>query len=133
MHLARRPGHTGFSGPAWWTDDPRTLVAVLSRLFTAAHEIASGPGAARLHRKFGKPLDYDMAFVVAAGLRGIVETHPRERAWLALGRVSSADIACYPYLALAWEGGIELEQYPAMRNGFTRIRNLPGYVAMPGM
>lgn len=93
MHFARRPGHTGFSGPAWWTDDPRALATVSSRLFTAAQEIARGPDAALLHRKFGKPLDYDMAFVVAAELRSIVETHLRERAWPALDRVSSADIA----------------------------------------
>ncbi|MBM4201064.1 MAG: glutathione S-transferase [Gammaproteobacteria bacterium] len=128
VYLARRYG-----GPTWWPDDARELAAVASWLFTAANEIARGPNAARLHRKFGKPLDYETALAVAAEVMGIIEVQLQERSWLALDRVSIADIACYPYLALAAEGGIDLAPYPAMRNWFGRIQNLPGYVAMPGL
>jgi glutathione S-transferase len=128
VYLARKYG-----GPAWWPEEAGELAAVAPWLFTAANEIARGPNAARLHRKFGAPLDYDAALAVAAEVMGIVETHLRDRAWLALDRPTVADIACYPYLALAWEGGIELVQYPAMQNWFARLRNLPGYVAMPGV
>lgn len=125
VYLARRYG-----GPAWWPDDAQALAAVASWLFTAANEIARGPSAARLHRKFGRPLDYDAALAVAAEVMGIIEARLRDRSWLVLDSVSIADIACYPYLALAHEGGIDLAPYPAMRRWFERIRNLPGYVAM---
>jgi glutathione S-transferase len=128
VYLARRYG-----GPTWWPDDAGELGSVASWLFTAANEIARGPNAARLHRKFGKSLDYDTALAVAAEVMGIIEAHLRERTWLALDRMSIADIACYPYLALAQEGGIDLVPYPAMRRWFERIQNLPGYVAMPGL
>ncbi|BBL77260.1 glutathione S-transferase family protein [Methylomagnum ishizawai] len=128
IYLARKYG-----GPAWWPDEAGELAAVTPWLFTAANEIARGPNAARLHRKFGIPLDYDAALAVAAEVMGIIETHLGGRAWLALDRPTLADIACYPYLALAWEGGIEPAHYPAMRDWFTRIQELPGYVAMPGM
>ena len=125
VYLARRYG-----GPVWWPDDAQALAAVASWLFTASNEIARGPNAARLHRKFGKPLDYDTALAVAAEVMGIIEAHLRDRSWLALDRVSIADIACYPYLALAHEGGIDLAPYPAMRRWFERIQDLPGYVEM---
>jgi glutathione S-transferase len=128
VYLARRYG-----APTWWPDDAQELATVASWLFTAANEIARGPNAARLHRKFGRPLDYDTALGVAGEVMGIIEAHLRNRSWLALDRVSIADIACFPYLALAQEGGIDLAPYPAMRRWFERIQNLPGYVAMPGL
>jgi len=128
VYLAKRYG-----GPEWWPDDAQELADVASWLFTAANEIARGPNAARLHRKFGAKLDYGAALAVAAEVMGIIEARLRHRAWLALDRPSIADIACYPYLALAGEGGIELSDYPALRDWFERIRKLPGYVAMPGM
>lgn len=128
IYLARKYG-----GAAWWPEEAGELAAVAPWLFTAANEIARGPNAARLHRKFGMALDYEAALAVAAGVMGTIEAHLSGRAWLALDRPTLADIACYPYLALAWEGGIALERYPAMRDWFTRIQNLPGYVAMPGM
>lgn len=128
VYLARRYG-----GPAWWPDAEQELAAVASWLFTAANEIARGPNAARLHRKFGQPLDYGTAVGVTEALMGIIDAHLQDRLWLALDRVSIADIACYPYLALAPEGGIDLGPFPAVRNWFTRLQHLPGYVAMPGL
>lgn len=128
IYLARKYG-----GLTWWPDEAGELAAVTPWLFMAANEIARGPNAARLHRKFGVRLDYDAALSVAAEVMGIIETHLSGRAWLALERPSIADIACYPYLALAWEGGIELAPYPALRDWFMRLQHLPGYVAMPGM
>ena len=48
-------------------------------------------------------------------------------------RYRIADIACYPYVALAPEGGIELAPYPAVSAWLKRIRALPGHVGMPGI
>ena len=44
-----------------------------------------------------------------------------------------ADIALYPYLALAPEARLDLQPFPAVRAWLTRIQQLDGYVGMPGM
>lgn len=46
---------------------------------------------------------------------------------------SIADVALYPYLALAPEGGLALDHYPALNAWIARIRALPGYIPMPGL
>jgi len=37
------------------------------------------------------------------------------------------------YIALAPEGRLNLESYPAVTGWVSRIQALPGYVGMPGM
>jgi len=44
-----------------------------------------------------------------------------------------ADLACFPYVALAGEGGIPLDEYPALRCWAWDFRHLPGFVGMSGI
>ena len=53
--------------------------------------------------------------------------------WLALDHVTIADIACFPYVALASEGEIRLDPYASVRSWIERIKALPGFVGMPGI
>jgi glutathione S-transferase len=46
------------------------------------------------------------------------------------GSYSMADIACYPYVNLAPEGGIDLSPYPSVILWCDRIRSQPGYISM---
>lgn len=128
IYLARKQG-----GVDWLPEEPADLAEVMMWLFTAANEIARGPSTARVHRKFGADVDYDAALTISGNGMGIVEQQLKDHDWLALDRPTLADIACYPYLALAHEGGIDMTAYPAMQNWFARIEKLPGYVSMPGM
>lgn len=128
VYLARQYG-----GTQWLPEDATGLAEVMPWLFTAANEIARGPAAARLHRKFGRELDYDNALTISAEIMGILEERLQHRTWLALDRPTIADVACFPYLALAHEGGIDTADYPALQAWFERIRALPGYVGMPGL
>jgi glutathione S-transferase len=128
VYLARKYG-----GAKWLSEDPEGLAAVMPWLFTAANEMARGPSAARAHLKFGRELDYLTALSVSAEVMGIVEDRLRHHDWLALERPTIADVACYPYLALAGEGGIDVTPYPAIEKWFTRIAELPGYRGMPGI
>jgi len=41
-----------------------------------------------------------------------------------------ADIACYPYVALANEGEIDISLYPEVSNWIGRIESQPGFVSM---
>jgi glutathione S-transferase len=53
------------------------------------------------------------------------------RTWLALERPTIGDLACYPYIALAPDGGVSLDEYASLQKWFARIRALPGYVEVP--
>jgi len=128
VYLARRYG-----GHQWWPDSPAHQGEVMQWLSTAANEIQAGPNAARLIDKFGYPLDKARALAVSARVLPLIERHLSEHRWLALGRPTLAECAVFPYIALGWEGGVSLEPYPAIRAWIERIKNLPGYVAMPGI
>jgi glutathione S-transferase len=120
-------------GEGWLPTDPAGLAAVTAWLMVAENEIARGPNDARLHDKFGYKLDVDLARRKAAHILGLVENRLARTSWLALDRVTIADIACMPYVALAHEGGVSIDGYPAVTAWIERMKALPGFVAMPGI
>ncbi len=63
------------------------------------------------------------------GVLKIMDDHLERNDFLA-GAYSIADIACYPYVSLAPEGGIDLAPYPSVMMWCDRIRSQPGYVSM---
>lgn len=128
VYLARKHG-----GENWLPTDPAEMARVVSWLMVAESEIARGPNDARLHDKFGFPLDIDKARENAARILGILEAHLSKNDWLVLDRATIADIACMPYVALGHEGGVPLDRYPAIRRWIGRITALPGFIAMPGL
>lgn len=128
VYLAKRYG-----GPAWWPDDAHQLAQIAGWLSTAANEIANGPALLRVHHKFGRAIDEVRASQIADKVLGIVDRHLGEHAWLVGSEVSIADLAVYPYLALAPEGGIDIAARRNIIAWFQRLRALPGYVPMPGM
>jgi glutathione S-transferase len=60
-----------------------------------------------------------------------LDSYMSERQWIALAWPTIADIACYPYIALAPQGGVSLGEYPALNAWFERISALPGYIPPP--
>lgn len=128
VYLARQYG-----GNQWWPDGAAQQGEVMQWLSTAANEIQSGPNAARLIDKFGYPLNKEHTMKVCARILPLIEQHLSRHKWLALGRPTIADCAVFPYLAVGWEGGVTLEQYPAIQNWIQRLKALPGYIGMPGI
>ena len=63
----------------------------------------------------------------------LVENKIVGKDWLVLNRPTIADIACFPYVALAEEGGISLNDYPAARSWINRFKKLPQFIVMPGI
>ena len=53
--------------------------------------------------------------------------------FLAADRPTVADIACFPYVALAPDGGVSLDSYPSIRLWMRAIRSLEGFIEMPGI
>lgn len=128
VYLAKRYGEE-----QWWPDDAYQLAQIAAWLSTAANEIANGPALLRVHHKFGRAIDTLKAQQTAEKVLGIIDRHLESRDWLDGDSVSIADIAVYPYLALAPEGGIAIDAYFNIIAWLQRIRALSGYVAMPGM
>lgn len=128
VYLARRYGSED-----WFPIDAESMSKVVQWLSTAANEIQNGPATARLHYLFNLKTDLGLAQQRSHGILQVMDEHLQERKWLELNCPSIADVACYPYIGLAPEGGISLEAYPNVVAWIERIRELPGYVAMPGL
>ena len=128
VYLARQYG-----AEHWLPLAPAAMAQVIAWLSTAANEVTRGPNALRLHHKFGRDINLAEAQQITTTLLNILQTQLARQRWLAGDQVSIADIAVYPYLALAPEGGIDLHPYPAITNWLSRIQSLERYVGMPDM
>lgn len=117
----------------WYPDDPVSMGRIQQWLSTGGGEVMNASGA-RLVKCFGAThLDLE---ALQAGARRVfrimddrLATHP----FLALEHATLGDIACFPYTALAGEGGIDLSAYPRILAWIERMKRLPGFIAMPGI
>ncbi|HEU4845803.1 MAG TPA: glutathione S-transferase [Burkholderiaceae bacterium] len=126
-YLARR--YAPDSG--WLSDDPVQAAEIARWLSIAAGELRYGPAAARMVTLWNMDGDLVRAHAIAARLLAVMEQHLATRSFLAAGRPTLADLACYGYVAHAPEGGIALDAYPAVRAWLQRVAALPGFVPMP--
>jgi glutathione S-transferase len=128
VYLAAR-----YADESWLPRDPAGLGEVMQWLSTGANEIQNGPGAARLVDKFGYAIDKADTLQRSARILPLIDAHLAGHRWLALERPTIADCAVMPYVALAPEGGIALQAYPHIRQWIARIKELPGFIPMPGI
>lgn len=125
-------------GPGWLGEDtPRTRAEVQEWL-TFGGALNGSLGLARLHDVIGWPADIDAARAAGVGHLRILEARLFDRrtegqTFLAGSRPTVADIACFPNVALAPDGGVSLDPYPSIRLWTRAIRALPGFIEMPGI
>jgi glutathione S-transferase len=62
-----------------------------------------------------------------------LERHLSSRTWLELEHPTVADLAVFPYVALAADGQIDLRPFPQVRAWIDRVQQLPGFVRMVGL
>ena len=117
----------------WYPQDPETAGEIQFWLATAANEIARGPADARLVKLFRAKIDYEAAASKAHAVLTVLEQHLKERLFLVGSRVTIADLAVFPYVALAGDGDIDLGGYPAIDTWIERIKALSGFIGMPGI
>lgn len=127
IHLARCYDPEGL----WLPKEHAREVEVHRWLAIAAGDIRFGPALARLIVRFGFPADLKTAEAVAIPLFKFMETHLIKQEWLVGERPTIADLACYPYLATASEGGLPLDPYPRLRAWLSRVEAIPGFRPMP--
>ena len=128
VYLARRHG-----GEAWLPVDAAGEAEVTQWLALAQNEIFYGLGRARSMRalRWHGYGTLEEAHAISQVALRVLEGRLSQHAWLALDRVTVADVACYSYTIFASEGGVSLKPYSAVRAWFARIQALPGYLPPP--
>lgn len=138
VHLARYHD----SARSWLPEDAQGQGAVMEWLAFAASWIQYGVFTARAAVSFqmmGNGLPQDFPTDPSEGQvrgrvsLGILERQLAAQDWLAGRAPTIADLACFPYVALAPMGDVSLEPYPSVRAWIQRVKGQPGYVSMPGL
>ncbi|MCP2727750.1 glutathione S-transferase family protein [Limnofasciculus baicalensis] len=129
VYLARQYG-----GDKWLPLEPLPLAQVVRWLSTTAGEVRQGPENARLYYLFGATsINIERAHQKAEYILSQLDRHFTTHTWLECDRPTIADIAVFPYIALARDGKISLDAYTNVLNWIERVKQLPGYIPMTGI
>ena len=129
VYLARRYG-----SDQWLPLEAEPLSRIIRWLSTTAGEIRQGPESARLYYLFNATsINLERANQKSEFILTQLNQHLAEREWLELGHPTIADIAVFPYVALAADGKLLLDNYSNVVAWVERIRKLPNFVGMAGL
>jgi glutathione S-transferase len=122
----------------WWPANDPVKVGQVQQWLSFADQITATASAARLHDMLGYELDVGAARSGACRLFRVLDDHLIEqefegRSWIVGDAPTIADIACFPYTALAADGGIELTPFKAVQRWLRAVSDLPNFIAMPGI
>jgi glutathione S-transferase len=130
VYLARQYG-----GESWLPIAPHPMAQVIRWLSITAGEVRQGPEHARLYHLFGAGtnINIDRATQKSEFILHQLEQHLSQRSWLEFDHPTIADVAVFPYVALARDGKINLDAYPQVLAWIDRVKQLPGYIPMAGI
>jgi len=122
----------------WYKTSDAVEMAQVAMWLAFADQITATASAARLHDMLNYELDVEAARAGAHQVFRVLDDHLTEREfnaapWLVGEHATIADIACFPYTALAGDGGIPLVEYGAIRRWLVEMKKLDGFIAMPGI
>jgi len=124
VYLARKHG-----GEQWLPSEPAAMGEVMQWMALAGNEIQFGLQYARRgvlqDRWTAGTLEQGQAMGRVA--LNALELRLKDHSWLALGRPTIADIACFPYIETAPEAKVPLEPFPAVTDWLARCKALPGW------
>ena len=116
----------------WFPDAPDSMGKIMQWLSFGGNDLMAAAGA-RLVRILNYPLDLPALQARAIGSFRVLDAHLSDREFLELGHPTIGDIACFPDVAMAGEGGIDLKPYPNILRWIDRIKQIPGFIPMPGI
>lgn len=120
------------SSQQWLPQDALGLALVNQWLSTASNDIANGLAAARVFHIFKRQeINIELATARAHHILKVINQHLKGRTWLELNRPTIADVACFPYIAMAHEGQIDIQAYPNVSAWVQRFKQLPHFVVVP--
>lgn len=125
VYIARKYG-----GERWLPIDPLGLAEVMQWLAFSQSEIHFGLQWARGVMKKLKAGSLHEYQGYGRKALEILDRHLKDREWLAVGRATIADIACYPYVKRTPEAGLVLDDYPAVKAWLARCEALPGWLKL---
>lgn len=128
VYLARKYG-----GEKWYPSEAREAAEV-SRWVAISQQgeiVTTGLSRARAMTLFDTAGDLAGYQERGRHFLKFLDGYMKGRSWLALERPTLGDLACYPYIAMAPQGGVSLDEYAALNAWFARMRALPGYVELP--
>ena len=127
VYIARKYG-----GEDWLPTDPLEMAEVMQWLAFAQDEVQFGLQWARGVAVYGRRPESQEGYLQDGRLALEILQRQLSRSgdWLALGRATLADIACYPYVKRAPEGGLALEPYNLVEAWLARCEALPGWTQM---
>jgi glutathione S-transferase len=128
VYLARKYDKKNY----WYPDDAVAMAHIQEWLATGGSDIMNS-AAARLVKILNYPLDLESLQTKAKATFKIMDAHLANREFLAHDHATVADIACFPYTAMAGEGGIDLAPYPNILRWIDRMKRVPGFIPMPGI
>jgi glutathione S-transferase len=117
----------------WLPRDPLRFGQVVQWLELAQNEIQSGLFHARAIVQFGLAGDLQVAQRIAGQALKVLESRLGIERWLAGSAPTIADIACFPYAALAGEGNVDASPYPGVQRWIDDLGSLDRFVGMPGI
>jgi glutathione S-transferase len=124
VYLARK-----FGGDSWLPTDAQGEGQVTQWLVLAQNELLYGLARCRGIIQMKRPGNLaDCQALGRVGL-GVMEARLKDHEWLAVNRRTIADVACFPYVALAPQLGIPLDdEFPSVKQWIRRVEALPKFV-----
>ena len=128
VYIARK-----FERNDWLPTDAHGMAEVMQWVSLAASEIQFGLQYARRGVMRGRWIAGDLEQLQAIGklALGALEWRMKENDWLALDRITIADVACFPYVYQAPEAKLSLAPYPGITAWLERCRTRPNWAAAP--
>jgi glutathione S-transferase len=138
VYLARQYGDE-----KWLPLEALSLAQVIRWLSITAAKVRQGVENARLYHLFGAGtnINIDRATQKSEFILTQLDRHLSTRTWLEFEHPTIADVAVFPYIALAQDGKIDLDEYPNVLAWIDsqkerlrqRVKQLPGYISMSGI
>jgi glutathione S-transferase len=129
VYLARQYGDE-----TWLPLAAEPMSQVVRWLSTAAGEVRQGPESARLYHLFkATSINLERVMQRSTFILTQLDAHLAHQDWLALKHPTIADVAVFPYVALARDGQIDLDAYLNVLSWIERVKRLPGFIGMAGI
>lgn len=134
-HLARAAGHA----TSWLPDARQGFAMTMQWLMFAQSDLACALTARDL-ALFGTGSDLEQQRLANHSLQAFeqMEDHMLMRqadgaTWFVAEGPTIADLALFPAFALSRDFGVDHEEFPALRRWSRRLRQLKGFITMPGI
>jgi glutathione S-transferase len=131
VYLARKTNRTD-----WLPIEAAEMAEVMQWLSMAATEIQFGlqytrRGVMRDRWVIGDAGNKEQFQAFGKMALNALEWRLHDNDWVALDRITIADIACFPYVLHAPEADLPLDDYPAIRAWLARCQAVPRWAAAP--